>query len=68
MLKIILAAVSLTIVAFTANAADRGGLESGFHGNTSVTTYIGGPKSHLTQTIRGVYAQEHPVRAHSPRR
>lgn len=51
------------IVAATAGQAQSRDLDSNYHGNTPViTTYLGGPKSGLTQTIRGSHAQAVPVR------
>jgi hypothetical protein len=51
------------MAAVTAGPAFSRDLDSNYHGNTPViTTYLGGPKSGLTQTIRGSYAQAAPVR------
>jgi hypothetical protein len=53
-------AAALVLVATAAHSRD---LDSAYHGNTPVaTTYLNGPKSGLTQTIRGSYAQSAPVR------
>jgi hypothetical protein len=57
--RIVLAA-SLIVAATAAHSRD---LDSSYHGNTPVTTtYLGGPKSGLTQSIRGSHAQAVPAR------
>lgn len=60
-IKTVLVAASLVVAATAANAADRGGLESGFHGN-SAGTYIGGPKSAFVPSARGSFAHATTVR------
>lgn len=58
------AALAAALVAAAAvTTAQARDLDSAYHGNSPVTTtYLGGPKSGLTQTIRGSVAQAVPVR------
>ncbi|ARP97869.1 hypothetical protein [Pseudorhodoplanes sinuspersici] len=65
--KTALVAASLVVAATVVNAADRGGLDTGFHGNTSAATYIGGPKSAFAPSARSSFAQTTTVRSRAVR-
>ncbi len=61
----LLIAASVSLIGFSANAASREALNSGFHGNTPAAQTAVAPRPALSAAARAAYAQEVTVYAPS---